>query len=37
MCQRIENEIHHVLIGETIVDMLAATFAHDQVFATKYP
>ena len=37
MRQSIENQIHYVLVGQSVINMLAAAFAHDQVFASKYP
>ena len=37
MGQSIENQIHHVLVGQSVMDMLAVAFTHDHVFASKYP
>ena len=37
MRQSIEDQIHHVLVGQPVIDMLAPAFTHDQVFASKYP
>ena len=37
MCQSIGDQIDHVLVRQPVIDMLAPTFAHNQVFASKYP
>jgi len=37
MCQSIEDQIHHVLVGQPVIDMFAPAFAHKQVLASKYP
>jgi len=36
MRQCIEDQIHNVLVGEPIIDVLAPAPSHDQVLAAKY-